>query len=447
MSGRPVGDRAVVLGGSLAGLLAARVLAESFTEVLVLDRRTLRSGPVAWPAARHAQLLLGRGQQILARLFPGLAEDAVAAGSPIADFGAVRHYAAGQRLQPAATGTFCVAWDRSVLDDQLAARVQALPNVQLREHTDVLGLSVHPTDDGEVGRVRGVRVRSRRPGSSDELIAADLVVDAGGRGSQTPDWLADLGYQRPTEERIPVGRTFTSRQYRLRNEAALDGDLAIEVAADAGQPIGALLLHLGSGRCVLTLTGPTGAPVPSSPASMLEWTRALPVTDISAALLGARPIDEAVSEEFSASLRRRYERLDRLPERLLVMGDAACSINPTYQQGMTMAAQQALVLREHLQHGIPQSVAFAKEVAAAVDVPWNMAAGADLALAGMSFACSEDVAVNAAFLARVRAAATRDSVLSRALLRVTGLVDSPEVLMTPDIVARAMGPAERRAAA
>ncbi|HST46918.1 NAD(P)/FAD-dependent oxidoreductase [Jatrophihabitans sp.] len=436
MSGRREADRAVVLGGSVAGLLAARVLAETFAEVLVLDRNTLLGGP----AARHAQLLLGRGQQIVAELFPGLAEDAVAAGSPIADLAAVRHYVGGQRVQPVATGAFCVAWDRSALDSQLAARVQALPNVRLREHTDVLGLEV----TADAGRVRGVRVRSRRPGSGVEVLEADLVVDAGGRGSNTPDWLADLGYGRPAEERIPVGRTFTSRHYRLRDEAVLDGDLGIEVAADAGQPVGALLLHLGHGRCVLTLTGPAGGPVPSTPASALAWTRALPVPDVYSALAGARPLDDVVTEEFAGSLRRRYEQLDRLPERLLVVGDAVGSINPVYRQGMTVAAQQALLLREHLQYGLPQPLVFAKDVSVALDVPWNMAAGADLELAGMAGACSEDVEVSAAFLARVRAGATRDPVLAKALLRVTGLLDSPETLMTPDIVARAMGPAPRR---
>ncbi len=444
MPGRRVGDRAVVLGGSVAGLLAARVLAETFADVLIVDRTALRGGPVARPSARHAQLVLGRGQQLLAKLFPGLAEEAVAAGSPIADVGALRHYAGGQRLQPAGTGAFCVAWDRSVLDDQLAARVRGLPNVRVAEHTEVLGLQIDTTADGDVGRVRGVRVRSRRPGSGVELVEADLVVDAGGRGSNTPDWLAEHGYERPAQERVPVGLTFTSRHYRLRNEAALDGDLAIEVAPAAGQPAGALLLHLGHGRCVLTLSAPAGRPVPATAVSMLESTRALPVSDIYSALLGARPLDNAVTEEFAASLRRRYEQLDRLPERLLVLGDAACSINPLYRQGMTVAAQQALVLREHLQYGMPAPLVFAKEVSAALDVPWNMAAGADLGLAGLSGACSEDVEVSAAFLARVRTGATRDPVLTKALLRVTHLLDSPETLMTPGIVARAMGPGTTR---
>jgi flavin-dependent dehydrogenase len=426
----------VVLGGSVAGLLAARVLAETFAEVLVLDRRTLLGGPAARPAARHAQVLLGRGQQLLQELFPGLAEDAVAVGSPLADIGALRHYHGGRRLQPAGTGAFCVAWDRSVLDSHLAARVRALPHVRLREHLDVLGVAA----DADAGRVHGVRVRSRRPGSGEEVIEADLVVDATGRGSNTPGWLADLGYDRPPEERVPLDLTFTSRHYRLRDEAVLDGDLAIEVAADAGHPVGALLLHLGHGRCVLTLTAPARYPLPATPAGMLAEARALPVPDVYTVLASARPLDEAVTERFEGSLRRRYEQLDRLPERLLVVGEAACSINPLHRQGMTVAAQQALILREHLQYGVPQPLVFAKDVAAALDVPWNMAAGADLRLAGVDGACSADVEVGAALLARVRAAATRDPVLTRALLRVTGLLDSPETLMTADIVARALGP-------
>jgi len=431
VTGRQVGNRAVVLGGGMAGLLAARVLAEAFAEVLVLDRDLLTAER---PDAGHAHLLLGRGRQILAELFPGLTEDLVATGTPAADFGAVRHYVGGRPLQPASTGALCVAVHRPVLDAHLLARIQALPAVRFAAGTDVRGLVL----DSEGGRVRGVRVRSRQSGG-DEVIEADLVVDATGRNSATPDWLAGIGYRSPREERVPVGLSLSSRHYLVPDEAIFNGAPAIEVAADAENRRGALLLHLGAGRCVLTLTAPDQR-LPTGAADMLDWTRTLAAPELSAVLAAARPVGDAVTGRFEASLRRRYEQLDRLPERLLVLGDAACSINPVHRQGSTVAAQQALLLREHLQYGLPQSLVFAKDVSAGLDVPWNMAAGADLGLAGISGACSEDVEVSAAFLARVRAAATRDPVLTRALIRVTGLLDSPETLLTADIVARAMGP-------
>jgi 2-polyprenyl-6-methoxyphenol hydroxylase-like FAD-dependent oxidoreductase len=440
VTGRQVGDRAVVLGAGVAGLLAARVLSEAFAEVLVLDRDQLSPRASDRSGARHAHLLLGRGQQILQELFPGFTEDLVAAGAPTADFGTLRTYVGGRPLQPGSTGALCVPVDRSFLDAQLLARVRALPAVRFAAGTDVLGLVC----DAEDERVRGVRTR---PGASggEEVIEADLVVDATGRNSATPDWLAEIGYDRPREDRIPVGLSFTTGHYRLRDRRIGDGAVAVAVEVTPGPDDrrGALLLHLGGGRCVLTLTAPDER-MPTDPAELVEWTRTLAAPEIPALLAGARPLEEVVTDRFETSLRRRYEQLDRLPERLLVLGEAACGINPVHRQGITVAAQQALSLREHLQYGMPQPLVFAKDVSAGLDVPWNMAAGTDLSLAGIAGACGEDVEVDAAFLAKVRAGATRDPVLTRALIRVTGLLDSPETLMTPDIVARAMRPGKWR---
>jgi 2-polyprenyl-6-methoxyphenol hydroxylase-like FAD-dependent oxidoreductase len=441
VAGPHVRRRALVLGAGTAGLLAARVLAEAFADVLILDGDPLAGGGAARtgvPQGRHAHVLLGRGQQILEELFPGFTGDAVAAGSPVADFGALRTYVGSRRLQPARTGALCLSIPRPELDSRLLARVRALPSVRLLAGTAVLGL----VPDSDAGRVRGVRVRS---GSGrDEVIGADLVVDATGRNSRTPAWLAELGYRPPTEDLIGLDLTSVTGHYHLPDEAVLGGDLAIEVLPTAGQPRGARFARLGGGRCVLNVTGMPGRGVPTDPAALLDWTRALPVPDISDVLAGAEPIGGVVSSRYAGSLRRRYEQVDRLPERLLVMGDAAASLNPVYHQGMTVAAQQALVLRDHLRYGVPQALVFAKDVAAVLDVPWDLALGADLSQDGVTGECSEDVAVSSAFLAKLRSAATRDAVLARALWRVTGLIDPLESLMTSDIVARAMGPGGQR---
>lgn len=431
-------SRAVVLGAGTAGLLAARVLAEAFAEVLILDRDPLAGAGTARPGVPqgcHAHVLLGRGQQILEELFPGFTAEAVAAGSPVADFGALRSYVGSRRLRPARTGALCLSMARPVLDGRLLARVQALPSVRLLAGTAVLAVVA----DADADRVRGVRVRSG-PAGNDEVIEADLVVDATGRNSPTPAWLAELGYRPPVEELVELELVGTSRHYHLSDETILGGDLAIEVIPTAEQPTGAWFGRLGGGRCVLSVTEVAGRGAPTDPAELLDRVRALPVPDIADVLAVAEPIDDAVSDRFAGSLRRRYELLDRLPERLLVMGDAACSLNPSYHQGMTVAAQQALVLRDQLRYGVPESAVFAKDQAAVLDVAWNAALGADLGQGGIAGECGEDVMVSNAFLAKLRSAATRDAVLARALRRVTGLIDSPESLMTSDIVARAMGP-------
>lgn len=435
-----VRSRALVLGAGTAGLLAARVLAEAFAEVLVLDRDPLAGAGgerTGVPQGRHAHVLLGRGQQVLEELFPGFTEDAVVAGSPVADFGALRSYVGSRRLRPARTGALCLSMTRPALDARLLARLRTIPSVRLLAGTAALGLVA------DAGLVRGVRVRSE-PSGNDEVIEADLVVDATGRTSRTPAWLAELGYRPPVEELVELELISTTRYYHLPDEAILGGDLAIEVLATAEQPVGAWFGRLGGGRCVLSMTGVPGRGAPTDPAALLDRVRALPVPDIADVLAVAEPIDDAVSSRFGGSLRRRYEQLDRLPERLLVMGDAACSLNPAYHQGSTVAAQQALLLRDQLRYGMPEAAVFAKDQAGLLDVAWNAALGADLSRGAVAGECDEDVVVSNAFLAKLRSAATRDAVLARALRRVTGLIDPPESLMTSDIVARAMGPGGTR---
>ena len=157
----------------------------------------------------------------------------------------------------------------------------------------------------------------------------------------------------------------------------------------------------------------------------------------------AEPLDDAVTFKYPASQRRRYDQLDRLPERLLVLGDAACSFNPVYGQGMTVAAQEALALRSHLQDGIPQPLPFQKDVSAVIEVPWSISASGDLSFPDVEGERTEEIEMGNAFMAKLQDAATRDGVVTRTFMRVAGLVDSPEALMSPDMMARVMGaPAE-----
>jgi len=357
----PVGPRAVVLGGGMAGLLAARVLADAFTEVLVFERVTLTERPRG-DAPGPERSLLGLGQRLLEELLPGFTEDAAMAGVVTADVGELRWHVNGERLTPASTGLLWMAAARPVLGGLVLDRVTSLPNVRVVERVDALGVVA----EQDRSRVTGVRVRSQQPGSSDELISADLVIDATGQDSLAPDWLEALGYDRPRED-----------------------SLALDLAS-----VTASLAH------------PGGAVLPAS--------------------------------------RRRYEQLARLPERLLVVGDAVASLNPVYGHGITVAAQHALTLREHLQHGIPHALVFQKDVAAVIDAPWAMSAGGGLSYGGLGADSGEDAEVGNAFLARLQQGATRDEVLSRALLRLVCLVDPPEALMTADIVARVLGPVPRR---
>ena len=202
---KQIGDRAVVLGASLAGLLAARVLAERYALVTVLDRDDLPEAPThrrGVPHGRHIHALAARGQQILEELFPGLTAELVGLGAPAGDMLTdARFYLNGHRLSQTHTGLMLLCASRPFLEGQVRMRVRALPNVRFQDQRDVVGLST--TEDGR--RVTGARVLRRADGSAEELVAADLVVDASGRGSRTPAWLEMLGYGRPGRDEVRIG--------------------------------------------------------------------------------------------------------------------------------------------------------------------------------------------------------------------------------------------------
>ena len=434
---RQIGDRAVVLGASMAGLVAARALADAYAQVVVVDRDELPETAMhrrGVPHGRHAHALLARGQQALEELFPGLTAELIAQGVPAGDLLANgRWYVSGHRLRQVNIGLVSLSVSRPLLEGYLRARVRALPNVAFLESCDILGLTATP--DGR--RVSGARVR-RADGSAGEVLGADLVVDATGRGSRTPIWLEALGYARPETEQVRVGLGYATRTYRLPPDA-LDGDLAVLDATTPDHPRGGALLRLEGDRWMVTLAGMLGDHPPIDPDGFLDFARSLRFPDIYQAVRDAEPLDDPVGFRFPASVRHRYERLDRFPDGLLVVGDAVCSFNPIYGQGMSVAALEALTLRRHLQLGaVPQPRRFFAEVARVVDVPWDIAAGGDLVFPGVPERRPLKVRLVSAYLARLHAAAAHDADLAGAFLRVAGLVAPPGSLLRPGVAARVL---------
>jgi 2-polyprenyl-6-methoxyphenol hydroxylase-like FAD-dependent oxidoreductase len=443
---RQIGDHAVVLGASMAGLLAARVLTDSYGQVTVIDRDELPETPMhrrGVPHGRHLHALAARGQQALEELFPELTAALVADEVPIGDLLANgRLYFSGHRLRQAPTGLVLVCASRPFLEGRVRARVRAVPNVAFLDRCDVVGLATTP--DGR--RVTGPRVLRRADGSADEVLAADLVVDATGRGSRTPIWLDALGYPRPEREQVGIGLGYATRTYRLPPDA-LGGDLAVLNAATPQHPrLGALLMLEGD-RWMLTLGGILGDHPPTDPDGFLAFARSLRFPDIYEAVRDAEPLDEPVAFRFPASVRHRYERLGRFPDGLLVLGDAVASFNPIYGQGMSVAALEALTLRRHIEQGIePQPRRWFRDLARVVDVPWDMSAGGDLAFPGVQGRRTLKVRLVNAYLARLHAAAAHDADLASAFVRVVGLVAPPQSLLHPGIAVRVLRRSPRRAA-
>lgn len=440
------GTRAIVLGGGMAGLLAARVLAEAYADVVVVDRDELIGVSVyrnGVPHGRHAHGLVARGHQILEEQFPGLTQGMIDAGVRPGDFnGDIQWYFSGKRLRPSQSGLASVPATRPVLEHHVRNRVASLPNVRFLERHDITGLETAP--DG--GRVIGARVQRRGDDTEQEVLSADLVVDVTGRGSRTPVWLRELGYASPAEDRVKVDLAYTTRHYRVPRDP-FGSDIAIIAAATPSHPRGAFYYRLPGtdNRVELSLTGVLGDHPPTDPEGFMEFVKSLPVPEIYASVRESEPIDDPVRFRFPASVRRRYERLSRFPAGLLVMGDAVCSFNPVYAQGMTVAALESLTLRKHLQKpGEPEPLDFFHDIAAVIDSPWEFAASADLGYQGVKGRRTLKVRMINAYVPRLQSAAVHDATLTNAFVRVAGLIDEPTTLLSPGMFLRVLRHARRQ---
>ena len=438
------GEHALVVGASIAGLLAARALAEHFPHVTVVDRDTLAEGPDrprrGVPQGGHIHALLGRGQQALEELLPGLTEELTGRGAPLGDqLGDARLYFGGHLMARAHSGLPLLCASRPLLEDAVRARVAATPGVDVVARCEVVGL------DTSADRLRVTGARVRRDGRAEESLPAGLVVDAGGRGSRIPTWLAALGLPTPAEDRVKIGLGYASRVYRAR-PSVLGGDLGIVRAPLPPRGRGGALAVLEGDRWMVTLIGVLGDHPPTDPAGFLDFARSLPEPDIHDAIATAEPLADPVPFRFPAGVRRRYERLPRFPERLLVVGDGFCSFNPIYGQGMTVAALEALALRDQLRGGRPpQPAAFHRQVARIVDAPWELAVGGDLAFPGVEGRRTPKTRLLGTYVDRLHATAATDADLAAAFLRVAALVDPPTALMNPRIALRVLRHGLRRA--
>jgi 2-polyprenyl-6-methoxyphenol hydroxylase-like FAD-dependent oxidoreductase len=421
---RRIGDHAVVLGASLAGLLAARVLADAYGRVTVVERDPLperaehRKGI---PQGRHAHVLLARGAQILDELFPGLLDDLATGGAAvIRDLGEIRFSPGGHRLRlqghPPEAIT-CQA-SRPYLEGQVRARVLALPTVEIVDRCDVAGLVTTAARD----RVTGVRILRGADGA-EETLGADLVLDATGRSGRATGWLATIGYDLPPEEQLPVHVKYATRHLRLR-QGALGGEKFVAIGAVPDRPTGLVLFAEEQDRWVLTLIGYDRHHPPADPEGFLAFVQTVAPADVSAAICDAAPLDDIVTYRFPANLRRRYERVRRFPAGLLIFGDAFCSSNPVYALGMSVAALQAVALRDSLASDDGDLARrFFRAAAKPIDMAWQLTVGSDLALPQVQGPRPLPARIINAYVSRVLTAAERDRMVAERFLRVAALQD------------------------
>jgi 2-polyprenyl-6-methoxyphenol hydroxylase-like FAD-dependent oxidoreductase len=441
-----IGDHAVVLGASMAGLLAARTLADFFEQVTIVERDELPDGAEnrrGVPQGRHLHGLLARGAQALEEMFPGVLDELVRDGARFLDGEdlSTLHYMLNGHLftrTGAAPSFTAYASSRPFLEYHIRRRVSATPNVTLLENHDVANLASTPDHD----RIIGVATADRRSRQV-SILPADLVVDATGRGSRMPAWLDALGYKRPVEDHVVVHLTYSSQWLRMPAEAL--HEVIVLVGVLPGRPTGMGLLGCEDNTWLLTLMGMAGQEPPGTRAEMLNWAAELAPSHLVDALRAAEPIGDVTRHRVPCSQWRRYDKMRRFPAGLLVMGDAICSFNPIYAQGMTVAALEALALRDCLSDGTTElSRRFFRAAAEPIRQAWRLAAGGDLALPEIDGAQSLPKRMFNAYVDRIMTAAEYDTVAVDQFSRVTALLDPATRLLRPAMLWRAAAANYRR---
>jgi 2-polyprenyl-6-methoxyphenol hydroxylase-like FAD-dependent oxidoreductase len=434
---RRIGGHAVVIGASMAGLLAARVVAEHFEKVTLLDRDTMPAGPEprkCVPQDKHVHAMLKRGSDVLEKLFPGLEEELRQAGAVFSEMGRdgmwYQHGAWKPRL---ASGIFVPVLTRPLLEQHVRRRVLANPKVSLRQGVEVQGLVY----DGALERMRGVRL-AELGSRQEQVLEANLVVDASGRGSRSPLWLQELGYGEPREERVHIGFCYVTRMVRLPESLELDWKtMAIQPSAPEQTRIG-YFFRVEGNQYISTLGGYHGDHPPLEEEGLLEFARGLPRPEYYEVLRHAEPVTKPVAFTVPYSRRYHYEEMKRFPAGYLVMGDAVCSFNPTFGQGMSVAAINAEILDQVLQAQGDRSLTLAhrfyRAAKPANDLAWLLAGSEDMRFPQTQAERPFGLAAIQWFTKQVVQMASTDEAVTRTFYRMVNMIEGPEALASPSIL-------------
>ncbi|MGW7405584.1 NAD(P)/FAD-dependent oxidoreductase [Streptomyces sp. NPDC054833] len=440
----PAARTAVVLGGSHTGMLAARALAGFADRVVVVDRDVLPEGPEprrGLPQARHAHMLWSGGVRAVEDLLPGITEALRGAGAhrlPVTTDVVALSSQGWFRRWPESHHVILAG--RDLLDATIRAKVLADERIELLGGAEVLGLT------GTDLEVTGVRIRT--PDDEERTLAAALVVDATGRGSGTPRWLAALGLPAPERREVDSGLVYASRLF-LAPDQARDGFPVVNVQADprAGVPgRSGWLVPIENGRWIATLSGTRGGEPSAENDDFLPFARALPHPVIGELLGNAEPQSDVSVTRATVNRRHFYERMPAWPENFAVVGDALAAFNPIYGQGLAAAAQSVRIMRDVIRRqgwaapGLSRRVQ--KAVARPVRAAWDLAIGQDVFYPGATEngPTLRDRLV-AAYVDRLMLTATGNGRVARRVTDVTSLERGAEVLLAPDVLlAAAIGP-------
>jgi 2-polyprenyl-6-methoxyphenol hydroxylase-like FAD-dependent oxidoreductase len=431
------GHRAVVLGGGMAGLLAAAVLGRAYEEVALVERDRLRGAADprrGVPQGKHVHVLLTRGAAAIEDILPGLQSELIRAGGVTADNLNQIHFEVDGHVlsQDDSRSSPVHLQSRPFLESHVLARIRSLANVSVLDGYDVTELLW----DAPRGRVVGATVASRAAHNRRLDLHADLVVSALGRNGRAGAWLAQHGYEEPQEQQLRIDLRYASRRMRI-DPGSMHGYRAVLVGAKPSRPCGVAILQQENDGWIVTVEGYAGHHPPTDAAGWLETAAQLAPPAFAPALRRAEPLSELSIHRFHSNLWRRYDKLGDFPRGFLVTGDSLCSFNPIYGQGMTVAALEAQELGASLRSGADDvAPRFFRQAAKPVKTAWAGAVGGDLSMPSEVVAGHRSIPVRAvnAYLDRYLEAAEHDPVMAWNFLDVTGLDKPAAALFTPHAV-------------
>jgi 2-polyprenyl-6-methoxyphenol hydroxylase-like FAD-dependent oxidoreductase len=434
------GKQAVVVGAGIAGLSAAGALADYYEQVVLLERDSLpleaahRAGT---PQSRHAHVMLGGGQRALGELFPGLEQDLERAGAVALRVGL------DNRLEMPGFNPFPqrdLGWpiysmSRPLVELTVRQRVQQHRNVEVRERCRVLEWVA--TADGAA--VTAIRCENAEGNS--ETLPADLVVDASGRGELTLGLLRSIGQKRPDETFIGVDIGYATAVFEMPDDAPSGWRAVRTLPCAPENSRSGLLFPLEGERWIVTLGGRRDNKPPGDDDGFLAHARQLSTPTLYNAIKQARRLGKIARFGFPASVWRHFERLEKFPRGLLPFGDAICRFNPVYGQGMSVAAQEAVLLRRLLGDGLADpsaglAPAFFAEACRLIEAPWMLAAVPDFAFPETQGQRPADLQHSLAFRRALNRLAAGDPAVHKQIFEVQHLISPPSVLREPILVER-----------
>ncbi len=420
--------KALIIGSSMAGILAARVCSDHFEEVSVLekdeiiDQVTNRKGI---PQDNHLHILLSKGHNILEYYFPGLMKSLVQQGAIAGDLGKFfKWYHEGGYRPQITTGVNSAMMSRALLEYNVRSRLLQIPNVKIIDSTKIQGFFYQDH------RIHGVET-DKGP------FSADLIIDARGFGSRLAKELEEFGYERPEAEEVKINLKYTScvfsREDHFQTLININSNPPNDSKHGTVQPI-------ENGRMIVTVQGRINDQPPKSIDSFIEYTKSLQTQDIYQAIKGREVLTELHSYNIPVVRWLHYEKLSRFPEGILPLGDSVCRLNPIYGQGMSSAAMQAQILDDFLRQNHGQSFwkPYFKKVANTIRTPWELTVTEDFKFPETLGTPPPIPGLMLRYFNKVSRIINQDPVVYKSFIKVLNLVSSPMILLQPQIMWRVL---------